>query len=303
MTEVLRVAAAQYPLDFLENAQAYQDKISSWVEEAAQAGARLLVFPEYGAMELAALEGRDAALDIERSIDAVTEGFELQSRVHRELAHAHSVFIVAGSGPRRSPRSGKISNVAQIFAPSGAYDEYQKMIPTPWEREALGLAGGPADGLRVYDLGFAKVGLVICYDIEFPLIGRMLAEAGAEIILVPSNTETVQGYWRVRTGCMARALENQLYTVQSPTVGPAGWCAIADANVGAAGLFAPSDDGFPVGGIVSLGEMNKPGWVYADVQPGLLHRLRSSGQVQTFNHWSEQPGTVDLPAVEVRVLA
>ena len=138
--------------------------------------------------------------------------------------------------------------------------------------------------------------MLICYDIEFPLLSRALAEAGAEIILAPSNTETEWGYWRVRTGAVARALENQVYTVHSPVVGASPWSAACPANCGMAGIFAPSDVGFPPGGVLALGEMNKPQWVYAEVDLDLIAKVRASGGVQTYKHWAEQPGAGALPA-------
>jgi predicted amidohydrolase len=198
------------------------------------------------------------------------------------------------SGPVRHA-DGSATNVARMFHPSGKVGEYAKLMMTPWERDPWKIRAGAASGLQVFDLGFAKVGLVICYDIEFPLLSRALAEAGAEIILAPSNTETEHGYWRVRTGCMARALENQVYTVHSPTVGPAPWCPPVEMNVGAAGVYAASDRGFPAGGVMALGEHNRPQWVFAEVDLDLLADVRASGGVQTYNHWMEQPGAGPLP--------
>jgi predicted amidohydrolase len=211
------------------------------------------------------------------------------------------VTIVGASGPVRHA-DGSATNVARMFHPSGKVGEYAKLMMTPWERDPWKVSAGPASGLQVFDIGIAKVGLVICYDIEFPLLSRALAEAGAEIILAPSNTETERGYWRVRTGCMARALENQVYTVHSPTVGPAAWCPPVEMNVGAAGVYAASDTGFPAGGVMALGDINKPQWVHAQVDLDLLAGVRQSGGVQTFNHWAEQPGAGPLPAARVTKL-
>ncbi|MEO1161577.1 MAG: amidohydrolase, partial [Pseudomonadota bacterium] len=73
MTRTLKIASAQYPLDELSSQAEYTDKIIRWVDEAAAAGSQLLVFPEYGAMELAALAGQDAAADLQGAIDAVSE--------------------------------------------------------------------------------------------------------------------------------------------------------------------------------------------------------------------------------------
>ena len=188
-------------------------------------------------------------------------------------------------------------NIAHIFGPTGAKGSYEKIMPTPWERNPWQITAGRE--LKVFDVGFAKVGLLICYDIEFPLLSRALAEAGAEIILAPSNTETEWGYWRVRTGAEARALENQVYTVHAPVVGASSWSAACPNNCGMAGIFAPSDVGFPPGGVLALGEMNTPQWVYADLDLDLIADVRRSGGVQTYNHWMEQPGATQLPPANV----
>jgi len=298
MPRSLTIAAAQYGLDPVASLDRYEAKITGWVEDAVGQGAGLLVFPEYGAMELAAVAGKGS--DLEASFDAVSASFAGIDRLHGTLAAQHGVTIVAGSGPRRRG-DGCMMNTARIFGPTGKMGSYDKMMPTPWERGVAKMTGGRE--LAVYDTGKAKVGLLICYDIEFPLLSRALAEAGAEVILAPSNTESEWGYWRVRTGCAARALENQLYTVHAPTVGPAPWCVACAMNTGAAGIFAPSDKGFPPGGIVALGEMNKAQWVQASVDLDLIAEVRATGGVQIYKHWSEQPGAAPLPPARIVDLA
>lgn len=297
MTRMFKIAAAQYPLDELNSEGEYEAKITRWVEEAVGQGAELLVFPEYGAMELASLAGAVVAADLQGAIGAVSERLPMQAELHNRLARKHGVTIVAASGPQRH-EDGSATNVARIFCGSGKQGEYHKLMMTPWERDPWNISSGRPDGLTVFEIDGAKIGLVICYDIEFPLISRALAEAGAQIIIAPSNTETEHGYWRVRTGCLARALENQLYTVHSPTVGAAGWCPPVEMNVGAAGVFSASDHGFPAGGVLAIGEMNRPQWVYADIDVELLAHLRNTGGVQTYNHWPEQPGAAVLPRVK-----
>lgn len=293
MSRTVTIAAAQYDYDEVASVAAYRAKITRWVEDAVGQGAQLLVFPEYAAMELAAIgqKGRD----LEGSIDAVSDLTPEIIAIHQELARKHGVMIVAGSAPCRLP--GGTFNITQVFGPRGAAESFTKIMPTPWEREPWHISGGRE--LKVFDIGVAKIGLLICYDIEFPLLSRALAEAGAEIILAPSNTETEWGYWRVRTGAAARALENQVYTVHSPCVGTAPFCTAVENNTGMAGIFAPPDRGFPPNGVIALGEMNRPQWVTAKVDLDLLAEVRANGGVRTFAHWSEQPGVAPLPKARV----
>ena len=78
---------------------------------------------------------------------------------------------------------------------------------TRFENEQWLISAG--DEIRVFDTDFGKIAINICYDSEFPLIARQQVEAGADLILVPSCTDTQAGFHRVRLGCQARALENQ----------------------------------------------------------------------------------------------
>lgn len=293
LKRTLTVAAAQYPLDELESMAAYRAKITRWVEDAVGQGAELLVFPEYGSMELSGIGGRGR--DLMGSISAVAELVPEIIALHRELARKHGVMIVAGSNPQVMGEA--TCNVAQVFGPQGQHEHFVKLMPTPWERNPWNISAGRT--LKVFDIGKTKVGLVICYDIEFPLLSRALAEAGAEIILAPSDTETEWGYWRVRTGAQARALENQLYTVHSPVVGPAPFCEACANNVGMAGFFAPQDRGLPVDGVLGLGTMNQPQWLVRTLDLDLLHAVRNSGGVRTFAHWQEQPGAGTLPKAQL----
>lgn len=296
MSHDLTIAAAQYPLDALSSFADYEEKLARWVGDAVRQGAELVVFPEYAAMELVSLEGPEVGHDLQRSIDAVSKRLPEVDRLHASLARRHGVSIVAASAPERQG-DGSTLNVARLFGPSGAMGRYAKLMMTPWERDPWKIAAGHE--LTVFDIGPARLGLLICYDIEFPLLSRVLAEAGADVILAPSNTETEHGYWRVRTGAMARALENQVYTVHAPTVGPAPFCAAVENNCGAAGIFAPSDQGFPPGGVLALGEFNKPQWVTAKVDLELLKKVRETGGVQTYRHWGEQPGAGTLPCARL----
>jgi predicted amidohydrolase len=276
----------------VETVGAWRAKVTDWVERAVAQKAQVLVFPEYAAMELAAIGGKGR--DLHGSINAVSDLTYEIVHLHQTLARQHGVMIVAGSGPCRM--GAEAFNIAQVFGPKGQHENFTKLMPTPWERDPWRISAGRA--LKVFDLGFVKVGLVICYDIEFPLLSRALAEAGAEVILAPSNTETMWGYWRVRVGAQARALENQIYTVQSPCVGPAAFCEAVAENNGAAGFFGPPDRGMPHDGVIALGEMNKAQWLVSELNLDVLQEFRHSGGVRTYAHWQEQPGVTELPKAQ-----
>ncbi len=284
MTRNLRIAAAAYPFDWLPDFDAYRAKISHWVAEAADCD--LLVFPEYGAMELASLGGRAVAGDLEASLHEVARHDAARDALHAELAAAHGVHILAASGPCfQGPRP---VNRAVLYGPEGRIGHQDKQVMTRFEREDWDVIAAP--GLRVFDTAIGRFGVLICYDSEFPLLGRVLAEAGVEVILTPSCTDTVAGYNRVRIGAMARALESQCVVVQAPTVGDVDWSPAIDENRGAAAIYAPPDGFWPESGIVAEGAMDAPGWVKATVDLDLVAQSRRDGRVLPFAHWGETLG-------------
>ncbi|KUF10396.1 carbon-nitrogen hydrolase family protein [Pseudoponticoccus marisrubri] len=293
----MKVATAAYPVDFLADWNAYAEKLTAWVSEAAGQGADLLVFPEYGAMELATLAGETAAFDLERSIHAVSLRIAEADALHAELATRHGVHILAASAPVFDDTLGpRPVNRARLFTPTGAMGVQDKQIMTRFERDEWRVVpGGP---LQVFDTALGRIGILICYDSEFPLLGRALAEA--EILLVPSVTEALAGHSRVRIGAAARALENQCAAVMSSVVGAAPWSQSIDESVGRGAVFGPPDTGFPATGILADGALNTAGWTYATVDPAAIAHVRADGVVLNRQHWDEQLGRAD-PAVPVRL--
>ncbi|MEP2654643.1 MAG: carbon-nitrogen hydrolase family protein [Sedimentitalea sp.] len=278
----MKVATAAYPLDFLTSWAQYEDKITTWIEKAATAGADLLVFPEYGAMELAALAGADVASDLEQSLYAVSDRLPDADALHAALAQQHGVHILAASGPAAT--ASRPVNRARLFAPGGDMGAQDKQIMTRFERDIWGVIGGGP--LQIFDTAVGKLGVLICYDSEFPLLARALSEC--DVILVPSCTEALAGYWRVRIGAMARALETQCVTVMSSVVGEARWSDAIETGVGAGGIFGPPDRGFPSTGVLAEGVIGAPGWTYADVDLAAIAQVRADGIVLGRSHWPEQ---------------
>lgn len=288
----MKIATASYPLDVLPDWTAYKDKLTRWVDDAASQGADLLVFPEYAAMELATLAGPDVAGDLEASLFAVADRLDDADALHADLAAQFGVHILAASGPASDgPRDNgrRPVNRARFFAPSRARGVQDKQIMTRFEAEIWNVVpGGP---LKVFDTALGKIGVLICYDSEFPLLGRALA--AADIILIPSVTEAMSGYCRVRIGAQARALENQCVTVMSSVVGAAAWSPAVDFSTGAGGLFGPPDMGFPDTGVMALGQLNVPGWVYGTVDLDAIAAVRADGVVLNRAHWDMQQGRAD----------
>lgn len=293
------IAAAAYPLDFHETFDSFATKTTRWVEQAVGNGADLLVFPEYGLMEQCSLGGRTIAADLEASLHEVARARPATDALYAGLAAKHGIHILGASGPVfAGPRpQTRPVNRASLFGPGGLIGHQDKQMMTRFERETWNVvAGGP---LQLFDTPLGKIGVLICYDSEFPLLGRALIDAGAEIILVPSCTDSLAGFTRVRVGARARALEGQCITVHAPTVGLCDFSPAVDENVGSAAIYAPPDRGFPAAGIFDETPLNAPGWAYATVELEQVREVRRNGQVLNHAHWGEQ---ADRAALDVMIL-
>lgn len=282
----MKIAAAAYPLDYFDDFAAYAAKITSWVAEAAAQGGELLVFPEYGAMELGSLGGRAVAADLEACLHEVARWKPQVDALHCDLAARHGLHILGASGPVFLQGQPRPVNRATFYGPSGILGHQDKQIMTRFERETWFV--DPGQGLTLFDTPLGRIGVVICYDSEFPLLARALVEAGAEILLAPSCTDTFRGFTRVRVGAMARALENQCVVVHAPTVGLCDFCPAVDENIGSAAIYGPPDAGFPENGIFAETPLNTPGWAFAEVSRDAIAEVRRNGGVLNHLHWAEQ---------------
>lgn len=280
----MKVAAACYPIDWHDSWSGYEEKLRAWVAEAAGEGADLLVFPELAAMELASLEGAEAAADVAGSIRFIDAQMPKVIALHKELAAQHGVHVLGASGPVMD-EDGPV-NRAMFYTPDGLVSAHDKQILTLWERDPMHLV--PGRPLTLIETALGRIGVLICYDSEFPLLARALVEAGAELLLVPSATDAPEGFTRVRVGAMARALEGQCVVVHAPTQGEAAWNPILDTNAGCAAVYGPPDRGFPASGILAEGPMDTPGWTYAEVDLEAVRTAREAGNVRTMRHWEEQ---------------
>jgi predicted amidohydrolase len=285
VTRAFRIAAAQYPIDFLGDWSRYAAKIGHWVNDAARNGAKLLLFPEYFSMELASLFPAAVHASLPAQLPALQTVLANFLDLFAAQAKQHNVYICAGSFPVRI--AGDVyRNRSYLFHPDGRADFQEKLQMTRFESEQWLIEAG--EELRVFDTELGRIGIDVCYDGEFPLIARRQVELGADLLLVPSCTDTVAGYWRVRIGSQARALENQCYVVQASTVGEAPWSPAVDINVGAAAIYTPVDRGFPDDGVLAVGTLNAAQWVYGDVDLAAIAEVRRSGQVFNYRDWPGQ---------------
>ena len=279
------LASAQYDISFLSNWESYVDKMSHWVKQASDNDAKLLLFPEYFSMELASLFEPAVYQSLSRQLEAMQGLLPGFQRLFSILAQQYHLTIVAGSFPVQHA-DGHYTNRSYLFKPDGSNDYQDKLQMTRFENEQWHISAGLE--LKVLESPVGLLGICICYDSEFPMLARQQVERGANLILVPSCTDTLAGYNRVKIGSQARALENQCYVAQSVLVGQAPWSEAVDVNVGAAAVYTPVDYGYPPDGVLISGGLNHVQWVYAEVDLDSIAQVRSTGQVFNYRDWSSQ---------------
>lgn len=286
-----RVAAAQYNIGEFQSWDQYATHLEQWTRAASDGGAQLLVFPEYASMALVSLFHLRVGADLVAQLSELQHLSDVYIELHRGLARKYQVYIVAGSFPVRSSAT-VFHNRAYFFTPQGGLAYQDKLHMTRYETERWGITS--AEEVKVFNTALGTFAILLCYDAEFPLPARMQVEAGATVLIVPSCTDSLAGYHRVRIGCQARALENQCYVVQASTVGTAAWSDAVDVNVGAAGVYAPPDGDFPDNGVVTIGEMNTSCWVFGDIDNRKVDAVRAQGCVLNHRDWTRQRHVADL---------
>jgi predicted amidohydrolase len=280
--DFMKLAASAYPASWHTSWDSYRTKILSWVKSAADAGADLCVFPEYAGLEIASIGGPDVASARSASMDFAAAHIDRIADIHAEAARMYNIYVLSGSAPAKM--EDVFVNRTGLFCPNGDFAWQDKQIMTRFEREEWCVdAGGP---LQIFETPLGNIGILICYDSEFPLLGHALRDV--DILLVPSCTEATSGYWRVRIGAMARALENQCVAVMSSLLSDDPRFYGIDEATGAGGIFCPPDLGFPANGILALGDMGHPGWTIAEIDTDQIQNVRKNGVVLNRAHWIDQ---------------
>jgi predicted amidohydrolase len=289
----LTFAACQYKIDLIENWEGYVLHLTRLVHQAVERGAKLVLLPEYAGLVLAGQLDAETRSNLHGSIAGIQPLIPAWVELCEELARTHNIVFQPGSAPVLDP-DGQYRNRAFLFGPDGLIGHQDKIIMTRFEREQWGIAAG-RDGLTAFDTPLGKLGILICYDNEFPMLAHTLAQKGVDLILAPSCTDTLAGAYRVRIGAQARALENQIAVLASPTAGTAPWSPALDENRGRAALYVPSDYGMPPNGIYAESEsdeVEESHWLITQIDLETVRRLRTEGQVATRRDWPEQFGVV-----------
>ncbi len=271
----VRVAAVQYQVRGIKDFEQFAEQIEYFVETAADYKADFVLFPEFTTMQLLSqekLRNLPALEGIARLVELTSDVIELYQR----LAKAYGIYIVGGSHPIQG--DDKLLNACPLVAPDGTVNYQPKLHITPSERRSWGIEGGSQ--LQVFHTPKAKVGILICYDSEFPEAARYLADQGMEVLFVPYCTDDRQGYCRVRYCSQARAIENQIYVVTAGIVGNLPSVAAMDIHYGRAAVYCPADFEFASDGVQAEADSNVEMLLVSDLDINDLYRSRSAGSVR-----------------------
>ena len=270
MAEVVRAAVVNYEVRGVASHLEFLCGLKSWIDQAVSKGAELIVFPESIDLELLSIAKN---LPETETADFLSQFSPLTFEFFRSQSEERGVTIVGGS--HMSKVGNGFVNRCPI-ARRGVLTFQDKVNLTQYEIDPWKLL--PGQGLMPTD----ELGVTICYDSEFPVSGRNLAEHGVLIQVVPAYTETVYGFNRVRWSCQARAVENQNYVIHASLVGELGREPVP-STYGSSAILCPSCDPYPTTGILAETALNQSGIAMADLDLSLLHKIRNEGDVRNWN--------------------
>jgi predicted amidohydrolase/ribosomal protein S18 acetylase RimI-like enzyme len=271
----IRVGTVQYMQRRVKSFDEFLEVVAYFVDTVADYGGDFVVFPELFTLQLLSIE--DQELSPAESIEALTKYTPRFRETLREMALRYNINIIGGSHPTRV-ESGRVENICYVFLRDGTVHEQPKIHPTPNETYWWNMEGGRS--LNTIETDCGPIGVLICYDSEFPELARHLTDQGARILFVPFCTDERQSYLRVRYCCQARAVENQLYVVMSGNVGNLPRVANMDIQYAQSCILTPCDFPFARDGIAADTTPNVETVAIADLRPETLIAARNSGTVK-----------------------
>lgn len=284
--KVVRLGTVQWQMRSIASVEVLMQQVEFFVDALASYKTDFVLFPEFFSTPLLSVLSDVPAPDAMRKLAEHTEGLR---DAMLELAVSYNINIIAGSMPLYRKR--RLYNVSYLLRRNGTWDAQYKLHITPDERSYWGVEGGSR--LRVFETDAGKVGILICYDVEFPELARILADQGMQILFVPFWTDTKNGYLRVRRCAQARAIENECYVAITGSVGSLPKVENIDLQYSQTAVFSPSDFSFPHDAIMAEATPNTETTLIVDVDLDDLKELRSQGSVRNF-----QDRRLDLYRVE-----
>jgi predicted amidohydrolase/ribosomal protein S18 acetylase RimI-like enzyme len=268
----VRICVIQYMMKKINSFEEFAHQCEYYVDVASNYKSDFVVFPEIFTTQLLSFMDQDTPSLSVRKLTTYTERY---IEIFTHFAVRYNVNIIGGS--HFVEENGMIYNISYLFRRDGTIEKQYKLHITPNEQQWWGISTG--NEIKVFDTDCGKIAILICYDIEFPELARIVTEKGANIIFTPFCADERQGYLRVRYCAQARAVENQVYTVISGTVGNLTHVENMDIQYAQSAIFTPSDFSFPRDGIMAECTPNLEMVIVGDIDLELLKRSRKSGTV------------------------
>ena len=273
--ESVRIATCQLQARAVSGFDEFMRHVEYFVDVASDYESDFILFPELFTLMLLSAEEKE--LSPIEAIEALSEYTPKIRQKLSELALNYNINIIGGSHPTRMD-DGDIHNVAYVCLRDGSIHAQEKIHPTPNEAYWWNIKGG--DSIDAIPTDCGPIGVLICYDSEFPELARRLVDEGARIIFVPFCTDSRQGYMRVRYCAQARAIENQCFTVLSGNVGNLPNVANMDIQYAQSCILTPCDFPFARDGIAAEASENVETLTISDVNLADLSWARAEGTVR-----------------------
>lgn len=282
----------QYQQRKLTSFEEFATQVEYFVDVVADYKADFVLFPELFTLQLLSIENQE--IPASNAIETLTKYTEPLKKLLSELAVSYNINIIGGSHPTRD-ENGNILNICYVCLRDGSIHQQAKIHPTPNERYWWNIEGGNELQTIMTDCG--PIGVLICYDSEFPELARHLVDQGAEILFVPFCTDERQSYMRVRYCSQARAVENQCFVAMAGNVGNLPNVANMDIQYAQSSILTPCDFPFDRDGIAADTTPNVEMVAFADLRLEDLRQARHSGTVQNLKdrrfdlyatHWKKK---------------
>ena len=206
--KVIRLGLIQWQMRPYKDLEELMTQVEFFVDAVSGYRSDFALFPEFFNAPLMAQNNHLTEAEAIRELAKHTEEIVKQ---FSQLSISYNINIISGSMPEM--QNGKLYNVGYLCRRDGTVERYEKLHVTPDEVRVWGLQKGHE--LKSFDTDCGKIGIIVCYDAEFPELSRILADEGMDILFIPFLTDTQNGYSRVRNCAQARAIENQCYVLSS----------------------------------------------------------------------------------------
>lgn len=271
--KTIRLGLVQWQMRLFPNIEAFYEQVKFFVDAVSGYQSDFIMFPEFFNTPL--LEPYNHLPEMEAMRKLAESTKEIVTKI-QEYAVSYNVNIISGSMP--IIENGKLYNATYLCHRNGLTEDYRKIHITPNEQKYYGMSGG--DKIGVFDTDCGKIGILICYDVEFPELSRIYADQGMQILFVPFLTDTQNGYTRVRRCAQARAIENECYVAIAGCVGNLPKVNNMDIQFAQSAVFTPSDFAFPTNAVKAETTPNTEMMLVVDVDLHLLDELHHFGTVK-----------------------